>query len=126
MTACSLYKIGLRVISTLKQTAGYTFLSISTAKPGKLNDLIEIAQGPSEKMDKKIPGLIARQVGVERERNTVMVWVTFDSKETLYTYLESDEGKMDHGENDPQRMDETIETFNMYDITPLSQRLDPK
>ena len=35
-------------------------------------------------MDGKVDGLIARQVSVDRDRNTVVVWVTFDRKESLY------------------------------------------
>lgn len=46
----------------------YTFVSVSTAKPGKIEDLIRIAKGPTIKMDKKYYGLIAYQVSVvERE-----------------------------------------------------------
>lgn len=107
-----------------KKEPGYTFLSISTAKPGKLDDLIRIGSEPSEKMEKKVEGLIARQVGVDRERNSVMVWVTFDTKETLYDYLETDAGKSDHG--DQEEMDAIIETFTMYDITPMSQSFEMK
>jgi hypothetical protein len=102
----------------------YTFASVSTAKSGKLDDLIRIAKAPSEKMDEKLPGLIARQVGVDRERNSVVVWVTFDKKETLYNYLETDQGKSDHGENED--MESIIESFVMYDLDPVSSRLLPK
>ena len=70
----------------------YTFVSVSTAKPGRLEDLIRITQGPTLKMDKKSDGLLAYQVGVDRERNTVIVWSTFDKKETLYKYLATQEG----------------------------------
>ncbi len=102
----------------------YTFVSVSTAKPGKLDDLIRIAKAPSEKMDKKLEGVIARQVGVDRERNSVVVWVTFDKKETLYNFLETQQGKDDHGENED--MESIIESFVMYDLEPVSGRLLPK
>ncbi len=99
--------------------AGYTFVSISTAQPGRLDELAKIAAAPSEKMDGKVPGLIARQVGVDRKRNSVVVWVTFDTKESLYNYLESEEGKRDHQDYDMS----SIATFDMYDLTPVSGRL---
>ena len=101
----------------------YTFVSVSTAKPGRLDELIRIAKAPSEKMDEKLNGVIARQVGVDRERNAVIVWVTFDKKETLYHFLETKEGKDDHGENEDMSC---IDTFVMYDLEPLSGRLLPK
>ena len=100
----------------------YTFVSVSTAKPGRLSDLIRVTRQPSELMDGKIDGLIARQVGVDEGRNSVVVWVTFDKKETLYEYLETEEGKSDHGELDPE-LSEIIDTFEMYDLTPVSGRL---
>ncbi|GAB4543905.1 MAG: hypothetical protein Tsb0013_00530 [Phycisphaerales bacterium] len=100
---------------------GYTFVSVSTAKPGKLDRLIEIASSPSEKMDAQVEGLLARQVGVDRDRNAVVVWTTFDRKETLYDWLASEGGKSDHG--DEAEMAEVIDTFEMYDLTPMSQRL---
>lgn len=99
----------------------YTFVSISTAKPGRLDDLCRIARAPSERMDGKVDGLIARQVSVDRERNAVVVWVTLDRKESLYDYLATDEGRRDHGEDEP--MEDIIETFTMYDLTPISGRL---
>lgn len=100
--------------------AGYTFVSVSTAEPGRLDDLIKAASAPSEKMDGKVPGLLARQVGVDRERNTVVVWVTFDTKESLYDYLETAKGKEDHGDEDDMS---SIATFEMYDLTPVSGRI---
>lgn len=100
--------------------AGYTFVSVSTAQPDRLDELAAIAAAPSEKMDGKVPGLLARQVGVDRERNTVVVWATFDSKETLYGYLESDQGKADHGEGEDMSC---IETFEMYDLVPVGGRI---
>jgi heme-degrading monooxygenase HmoA len=111
-------------MTDMKNEAGYTFVSVSTAKEGKLDDLIRIAKAPSEKMDEKIDGLIARQVGVDRERNSVIVWVTFDKKETLYDYLKTDQGKEDHGEGED--MESIIESFVMYDLEPVSGRLLPK
>jgi hypothetical protein len=95
----------------------YTFVSVSTAKPGRLEDLIQIARAPSEKMDQKVEGLLARQVSVDRERNTEIVWATFDKKETLYNFLETEQGKDDHGENEDMSC---IETFEMYDLEPFS------
>jgi hypothetical protein len=101
----------------------YTFVSVSTAKPGRLDDLIKIASAPSEKMDAKLDGVIARQVGVDRERNSVIVWVTFDKKETLYDFLETEKGKEDHGENEDMSC---IESFVMYDLEPVNGRILPK
>lgn len=98
----------------------YTFVSVSTAKPGRLDELVELARRPSERMDGKVPGLIARQVGVDRERNAVIVWVTFDEKESLYGYLASQEGRNDHGEDEDMGC---IDTFAMYDLEPVSGRL---
>lgn len=71
-------------------------------------------------MDGKVPGLIARQVGVDRERNTVVVWATFDTKASLYDYLASDEGKKDHGEDEDMSC---ISTFEMYDLDVVGGRL---
>ncbi|MCB0762991.1 MAG: hypothetical protein KDC12_15805, partial [Flavobacteriales bacterium] len=78
----------------------YTFMSVSTAKPGKLQDLVRIATAPTLKMDKKSDGLLAYQVSVDEERNSVVVWSTYDKKETLYDFLSTDEGKDDHGEHE--------------------------
>ena len=100
----------------------YTFVSVSTAKPGRLDDLVRISSRPSELMDQKIEGLVARQVGVDRERNTVVVWVTFDKKETLYDYLATQQGKDDHVEDEAD-MASIIDTFEMYDLAPMSGRL---
>jgi len=102
----------------------YTFVSVSTAKPGKLEDLIRIAKAPTMKMDKKSDGLLAYQVSVDRERNSVVVWATYDKKETLYNFLETEQGKDDHGEKED--MESIIETFVMYDLEPVSGRLLPK
>lgn len=102
----------------------YTFVSVSTAKPGKLEDLVRIAKSPTMKMDKKSDGLIAYQVSVDKERNSVIVWATYDKKETLYNFLDTEQGKDDHGENED--MESIIETFVMYDLEPVSGRLLPK
>jgi len=99
---------------------GYTFVSVSTAKPGRLDELAKVASAPSEKMDGKVPGLLARQVGVDRGRNTVVVWVTFDTKASLYDYLKTQEGKQDHGEDEDMSC---IASFEMYDLSPLSGRI---
>lgn len=99
----------------------YTFVSVSTAKPGRLDDLATIASAPSEKMEGVVQGMLARQVGVDRERNAVVVWVTFAERSDLYDYLATDHGKEDHGEGDD--MSEIIDTFEMYDLTPVSGRL---
>lgn len=101
----------------------YSFVSVSTAKPGKLEELIRIAKAPTAKMDGKVEGLLAYQVSVDRERNSVVVWSTFDSKETLYDFLATDQGKDDHGESED--MNSIIETFAMYDLEPVSGRLLP-
>ncbi len=100
----------------------YTFVSVSTAAPGRLDELIELARRPSERMDGKVDGLIVRQVGVDRERNAVIVWVTFDRKESLYDFLQSEEGKRDHGEDEDMSC---IASFQMWDLQPVSGRLAP-
>ena len=102
-------------------TPGYTFVSVSTAKPGKLDDLVELARKPSEIMDGRAPGLIARQTSIDRERNTVIVWTTFERKSDLYDWLASAEGAASHGDGDD--MSEIIDTFEMYDLDPVSSRL---
>ena len=100
---------------------GYTFVSVSTAKPNRLDDLIDLARRPSELMDGHVPGLLGRQVSVDRDRNTVIVWTTFEKKSDLYEWLATDQGKQDHGEE--QDMSAIIETFEMYDLEPVSGRL---
>ena len=102
-------------------TPGYTFVSVSTAHPGKLDDLVDLARRPSELMDGQVPGLVARQVSVDRDRNTVIVWVTFENKSDLYDWLATDQGRHDHSED--QDMTATIDTFQMYDLEPVSGRL---
>ncbi len=102
----------------------YTFMSISTAKPGKLDDLVRIASSPSEMMDKNVEGLLARQVSVDTARNSVVVWVAFDTKKSMMDHLETEQGQNEHG--DQAQMDSIIETFTMYNLSPQSQRLMPK
>ena len=102
----------------------YTFVSVSTAKPGKLMDLVRVAKSPTMKMDQKADWLLAYQVSVDKERNSVIVWSTYDKKETLYNFLETEQGKDDHGENED--MESIIESFVMYDLEPVSERLLPK
>lgn len=99
----------------------YTFVSVSTAKPGRLDELVDLASEPSEKMEGKVPGMLGRQVSVDPDRNTVVVWVTCTKRSDLYDYLATEEGKDDHGEG--QDMTDVIETFEMYDLTPVSGRL---
>ena len=103
------------------QEATFTFVSISTAKPGKLEDLIRVARRPNELLDQRIEGVIGRQVAVDRQRNAVVVWTTLAQKEPLYDYLASEEGKKDHGEE--ENLSEIIETFEMYEMTPVSGRI---
>ncbi|MFW2334290.1 putative quinol monooxygenase [Ilumatobacter sp.] len=99
----------------------YTFVSVSTAKPGRLDDLVDLASRPSEQMEGKVPGMLARQVGVDRDRNTVVVWVTFADRSDLYDHLATEAGQDDHGEG--VDMTDVIDTFEMYDLTPVSGRL---
>ena len=99
----------------------YTFVSVSTAKPGRLQDLAALASRPGELMDATVDGVIARQVGVDEKRNSVVVWATLDRKETLDAYLATDQGQPDHGEDED--MSAIIETFEMYDLVPFSGRL---
>ncbi len=75
-------------------------------------------------MDEHVDGLIARQVSVDTARNSVVVWATFDRKNTLYDHLAIEQGQNEHG--DQAEMDSIIETFTMYDLSPKSQRLIPK
>lgn len=104
-------------------TPTYTFVSVSTAKPGRLEDLVALARRPSELMDKEVPGLLARQVSVNHERNAVVVWATFAARNDLYDYLATEEGKEGHGEH--LDMSDIIDTFEMFDLTPVSGRLAP-
>lgn len=103
------------------QEPTFTFVSVSTAKPGKLDDLVRVASRPNELMGQKVEGVVARQVAVDRQRNAVVVWSTFLQKEPLYSYLASDEGKRDHGGDED--LSEIIDTFEMYEMTPVSGQM---
>lgn len=103
-------------------TAQYTFVSVSTAKPGRLAELCRLARAPTERMEGKVPGMLARQVSVDEGRNAVVVWATFDRKASLYDFLATEEGRRDHGEDDDMSC---IETFEMFDLVPVSGRLAP-
>jgi len=103
----------------MKTAPGYTFVSLSTAAPGRLDELVALARKPNEGMDGRVPGLIARQVGVDRDRNAVVVWSTFDTKASLYDYLETEAAKRDHEDGDMS----CIASFAMYDLEPVSSRL---
>jgi len=103
------------------QDPTFTFVSVSTAKPGRLDDLVRVASRPNELMGQRVEGVVGRQVAVDHQRNTVVVWATFADKEPLYAYLESDEGKRDHvGDED---LSEIIDTFEMYEMTPVSGQI---
>jgi hypothetical protein len=102
-------------------TPEYTFMSRSTAKHGKLDDLIRITSAPPAALDRDTDGVIAWQVAVDRERNSVVVWTTCRDKAVVYDYLASDKGKANHG--DEAEMAEIIETFEMFDMTPVAGRL---
>ena len=103
------------------QDPTFTFVSVTTAKPGKLDDLIRVAARPNERMAQNVAGVVARQVSVDRERNAVVVWATFEEKTPLYDYLASDQGKRDHvGDED---LSEIIASFEMYEMTPVSGQL---
>ncbi len=95
----------------------YTFVSVSTAKPGRLDDLVALARPPGERMEGRVPGLVARQVSVDADRNAVVVWATFSERSDLYDYLATEAGREGHDDVD---MDEIIETFEMFDLTPVS------
>ena len=99
----------------------YTFVSVSTAKPGRLDDLCRVARAPTDRMIGRVPGLLARQVSVDRARNAVVVWATFDEKATLYDFLATEQGQQDHVGEEP--LDEIIASFEMYELTPVSAGL---
>lgn len=103
------------------QSPTFTFVSVSTAKPGRLDDLVRVASRPNELMGQKVEGVVARQVAVDRARNAVVVWSTFERKEPLYAYLASDEGRRDHGEG--ENLADIIDTFEMYEMTPVSGQI---
>lgn len=101
----------------------YTFVSVSTARPGRLDDLIDVARRPSERMDRHVPGMLARQVSVDRDRDTVVVWTTFADRSDLDDHLATEQGQDDHGATGD--LSDIIETFEMFDLTPVSSRLAP-
>lgn len=102
-------------------TPTYTFMSRSTAKPGRFDDLIRITKTPPAAIDRETDGVIAWQVSADREQNSVVVWVTMDCKETMDNYLASPKGQANHG--DANEMEEIIETFEMFNLTPQAGRL---
>lgn len=102
-------------------TPGYTFMSKSTARPGRLEDLVRITSAPPKALDAAADGVIAWQVSVDRDRNTVIVWTTCRDRAVVYDYLATDEGRANHGDED--EMAEIIETFEMFDLTPVTGRL---
>lgn len=103
------------------QQPTFTFVSVSTARPGKLDDLVRVASRPNELMGQKVEGVIARQVAVDPQRNAVVVWATFADKEPLYAYLATEEGRQDHA--DGEELSEIIERFEMYEMTPVSGQI---
>lgn len=103
------------------QNPTFTFVSVSTARPGRLDDLVRVARRPNELMGQRVEGVIARQVAVDRARNAVVVWATFAQKEPLYAYLASDQGRQDHG--DGEDLSDIIDTFEMYEMIPVSGQI---
>jgi hypothetical protein len=99
----------------------YTFMSRSTAKPGRFDDLVRIATSPPAAIDRDTDGVIAYQVAADRDRNSVVVWVTLDCKETMDDYLATERGQQEHGGE--TEIAEIIETFEMFDLTPVAGRL---
>jgi hypothetical protein len=80
-----------------------------------------MASEPSEKMEGVVEGMLGRQIGIDEERNAVVVWTTFDRKESLYDYLSTEAGRNNHGNE--KEMAEVIDSFTMYDLTPVSGRI---
>lgn len=99
----------------------YTFMSRSTAKEGKFDDLVRITQSPPAALDRDTDAVLAYQVGADRERNSVVVWVTMSDKKAMDDYLASEHGQAEHG--DPAEMEAIIETFEMFDLSPVAGRL---
>ena len=99
----------------------YTFMSRSTAKPGRFDDLVLITKTPPAALDRDTEGVIAWQVASDREQNSVVVWVTMDHKDTMDAYLASSKGQAEHG--DTGEMAEIIETFEMFNWTPQAGRV---
>lgn len=99
----------------------YTFMSKSTAKSGRFDDLVRIAKTPPAALDRDTDGVVAYQVAADREQNSVVVWVTMDHKSTMDDYLASPKGMSEHGDED--EMKDIIETFEMFNLSPVSGRL---
>lgn len=99
----------------------YTFMSRSTAKPGRFDDLVRITTSPPAAMDEATDTVLAYQVAADRDRNSVVVWVTMRDKQVMDAYLASPQGQAAHG--DASEMEEIIETFEMFDLTPVAGRL---
>ena len=102
-------------------TPTYTFMSKSTAKPGRLDDLVRITSAPPAALDADVDGVVAWQVSVDRPRNTVVVWTTCRDRAVVYDYLATDRGKANHGKE--AEMAEIIETFEMFDLEPVAGRV---
>jgi hypothetical protein len=49
------------------------------------------------------------------------VWVTLDSKSTMDAYLAMPKGQAEHG--DAAEMKEIIDTFEVFNLTPVAGRL---
>jgi predicted ABC-type transport system involved in lysophospholipase L1 biosynthesis ATPase subunit len=75
----------------------YTFMSRSTAKPGRFEDLVCIAKTPPAALDRDTGGVIAYQVAADREQNSVVVWVTLDRKATMTTTWRRRKGRANTG-----------------------------
>lgn len=103
-------------------TPNYTFVSKSTAKPGRFDDLLRIVQDPPQTITKNLDGPVLYQVGQDRDRNTVIIWVTMTDKQAMYDYLASPLGQANHGS--AEEMDAIIESFEMFDLTPTVQNVE--
>ncbi|MEZ4935144.1 MAG: hypothetical protein R2788_23800 [Saprospiraceae bacterium] len=74
-------------------------------------------------MIKKLISVIVVKRKVDRERNTVIKSANFDKKRNPYNFLETEQGKDDHGENEDMSC---IGHICTYDLEPVSGRLLPK
>ncbi len=110
-------------LSLLAQHGGSDLTMAAIAENTAISRQTLYRSRPQRKSGRQGLWLMARQVGVDRERNTVVVWVTFANRSDLYDYLDTDQSKDDHGEADD--MADIIETFEMYDLTTVSGRLLP-
>ncbi len=99
----------------------YTFMSRSTARPGRFDDLVRIATAPPAALDRDTDGVVAYQVAADREHNLVIVWVTMDHRSTMDDYLASPKGQSEHG--DEAEIKDIIATFEMFNLSPVSGRL---